>query len=624
MFKNEAAKFVYTRTYSRWIEEKQRRETWEETVERYINFIKEERGDKIPPKVIRKAKEAILNFHVMPSMRALWAAGEAAKKDNTTMYNCSFSVVDSVTAFSEALYVLCCGTGYGFSVQNKYILKLPVVSNINPHKKNNYVVEDSKIGWANSIKELMKSLYSGIDLEFDYSKVRPKGARLKTMGGRASGPAPLITLHGFIKDVFYNAQGRKLTSIECHDIMNQIAEVVVSAGVRRSSQVSLSDLDDELMRTAKDWPFPPRRSMANNSAVYTKKPSAINFLKEWSTLASSGTGERGIFNLQTARIKSPSRRISDLILGSNPCLEILLRNKQFCNLTEVVVRSTDDLDDLIQKVETATWLGVIQSTFTYFPYLTKKWQSNCEEERLLGVSLTGQMDNNKILTDEALKLLKARSIKIAKHASEKMGINIPTAITCVKPSGTVSQVVNSASGLHPRFSEYYIRRYRIAATDPLYKMMKEQGIKFYPENGQEDLKEKDINTWVVEFPIKSPKHSTIKDNLSAIEQLEWYKKVQTNWSEHNCSCTVYVKDNEWFEVGNWVYENWDIINGVSFLPFDGGHYKLAPYEEIDKKEYDKKMKEQIKIDYSQLSKYELEDNTEGGQTFSCVGDKCEL
>jgi ribonucleoside-triphosphate reductase len=628
MFKNEAAKFVYTRTYSRWIDSENRRETWEETVNRFVNFIKEERGELIPPKVLRKIKEKILNFEVMPSMRTMWSAGDAARYDNTTMYNCSFLIINEPEAFAECLYILMCGTGLGFSVEKIVIYfdseKLLIVPTIFEDQKETIVIDDSRTGWADSIKKLMNALYSGKDIDFDYSKLRPKGSRLKTMGGRSSGPAPLITLHQFIREIFFKAQGRKLTTLECHDIANQIADSVVVGGVRRSSQISLSSLDDEEMRNCKIWPFPPRRYMANNSAIYYSKPSAVEFLKEWSALALSGTGERGIFNLGSAQKNSNKRRNSELIRGTNPCGEILLRHKQFCNLSEVVITSEDDLDSLLEKIETATWIGAIQSTFTHFPYLSKEWKKNCEEERLLGVSITGQMDNPELLTPDVLKALRLRAIKVAKHAAEKLKINVPTAITCVKPSGTVSQLVDSASGIHPRYANYYIRRYRISSTDPLFKMIKDQGMEVKPENGQENFKSEDVSTWVVSFPIKAPENSITRNELNAIEQLEWYKKVQINYCEHNASMTVYVKDSEWFEVGNWVYKNWDIINGLSFLPHDGGHYKQAPYEEITEKQYIELLKQLKFIDYSQLSKYELEDNTEGAKMYSCSGDKCEI
>lgn len=941
-FENPSQEFVYIRTYSRWLEDKKRRETWKETVARYINFIKEERGSIIPDKVYNKMEERILNMEVLPSMRMLWAAGPALKKDNVCGYNCAFANVDSIESFSEALYILMCGTGYGFSVTNKSIEKLPTIPKINWEEKEYHLVEDSREGWANSVKFLLDSLYNGKSVAFDYSIVRPKGSRLLTMGGRSSGPEPLIILHNFIIEIFQTAQGRKLNSLECLDVMNQIASIVVVGGVRRSSQISLSDLDDELIKHAKDWPFPERRRMSNNSAIYYSKPSAPVFLKEWASLAASGTGERGISNLYSSHKNAPKRRNAELIEGYNPCQpanaivltphgittfaninlgdtiwsgnqwtkitnkvltgvkpvfryettfgqfvgtenhkvvsngekvevqyaesidwsvgpkaslkytqldiqdimdglvigdgsvhkasnnlvylcignkdkdyftseimpligkhrsgiskeayeinttitskelpktylriipdrfyfgnektklgflrglfsangsisdgrvtlkqssytlirqvqemlssvgipsyltfnkgkeiifkngkykckssydlnitsgktlfknsigfiqtykqiattngeepkyftshikevvnlgqeevfditvdckehtywtsgslvsnchEIALRSKQFCNLSTVVVKERDDLDELLDKVETATWIGAIQSTFTDFPYLSKKWKKNCDEERLLGVSLSGQMDNPELLTVDALKAMKSRAIKIAKKSAEILGINMPTAITCVKPEGTTSQLVNSSSGLHARYSPYYIRRYRIASMDPLFRLLKDSKVPIKPEHGLEKLPESKIHTWVVEFPIKSPKSSVTRDKMSAIEQLEWYKKIQTNWCEHNASATIYCQENDWFNVGNWVYENWDIVCGVSFLPYDGGHYKLAPYEEITKEEYEKLIKDFPKIDYSLLSKYEMEDNTEGAKSYSCVGDRCEI
>lgn len=941
---SDSSKFVYTRTYAKWVEEKKRREIWEETVNRYVDFIVEERGNLIPPKVIKKIREKITNFEVMPSMRALWSAGKAAKNSNVCMYNCAALVIDSVDAFAETLYLLCCGTGVGFSVQKEYVNKLPVVSELSFISNGLYEIPDSKEGWADSIRILMNSLYNGKEIELDYSLIRPAGERLKTMGGRASGPEPLMLLHRFIRDIFFNAQKRKLTSLECHDILNQIAEIVVVGGVRRSSQISLSDLDDQELANAKKWPFPLRRTMSNNSAVYKEKPTAIEFIKEWSEIASSGTGERGIFNLYAAKKNAPERRNKDKIVITNPCGEVSLRDQQCCvskdtplitkngiiligdnrnkkvevwngqnwanvtirrtgqnkkllrvyfsdgsfldttpehnfsvkdrfmkdwkkvqakdlldykytlqventtvsnlsekilkdaytigfavgdgcvykgkviidlygekdfkcpvvgtrhkvtnlarynvssqrvisningsliselkllplkmaslsiyskksileffagwidadgsetktggirlyisdferarmsqllltccgirssvnllqkvgtktnlstrkkdlwylqitdcnqipcyrvktngghkpkykakyqnivnveeldgrhdvycfneslrhkavfsnvltyqcNLSEVVIKENDDLESLLDKVETATWIGVIQSTFTDFKFLRPKWKENCEEERLLGVSLTGQMDNKELLSDIALKTLKNKVLKIAKHASIKMGINMPSAVTTVKPSGTVSQLVNSASGIHPRYSKVYIRRYRISTHDPLFKMIKQQGIKVIPENGQENLPENKISTWIIEFPIKSPTNSIIRDNISALGQLDWYKHIAQNWCEHNPSCTVYVKNSEWLEVGNWIYKNWDIINGISFLPFDGGKYKLAPYEEITEEKYNQLIKEFKYIDYTKLSIFEKEDNTEGIKTFACSGDKCDI
>ena len=629
MFKNPSQEFVYIRTYSRWIDDLNRRENWGETVDRYMNFIKEERGDKIPKKVLRKMREYIYNLNTMPSMRALWAAGEAARRDNTCMYNCAFAAVDSINAFSECLYILMCGTGYGFSVEEKYISKLPIVDHMTSEGAGKYVIEDSKKGWAESLRIQIENLYKGKDVDFDYSKIRKKDSRLIVMGGRASGPGPLITLHNYIREVFATAQGRKLLDIELHDIFCQIAEIVVVGGVRRSSEISLSDLNSKNMRGAKLGKFPLRRYMANNSAVYITKPTAVEFLDEWAALAASGSGERGIMNLGEARKNCPDRRKSELIQGVNPCGEILLRSMQFCNLSEVIIKDGDDLDDLMEKVECATWIGVIQSTFTKFPYLRKKWKQNCEEEMLLGVSLTGQMDNPAIMSPDNLKALKQKAIKVAKKAAKIMDVNVSVSITTGKPSGSVSQLVDCASGCHVRYSPYYIRRYRISASDPLLKMLQSQGVPMSPEVGQREHEVKNwkpekVSTWVIDFPSKSPKGSLTRHDVSAQDQLEHYKKVQENWCEHNQSCTIYVKDHEWFEVGNWVYQNWSYINGVSFLPYDGGIYEMAPYEEISMPTYKKLLKEFPTIDYSKLSEYELEDNTEGSKSYACVGDVCEL
>lgn len=645
-FENAAAEFIYVRSYARWIDELSRRETWDETVDRYIDYIEQHCGDRVPQKVFRKARHYMANFGVMPSMRAVWAAGKAADATNVACYNCAFRNIDCIEAFAECLYILMCGTGFGFSIEDKYINQLPNIPKLNGHTSGTFIIPDSKEGWADSIKHLMQSLYSGEDLELDYSLLRSKGARLNTMGGRSSGPMPLASLHDFIRKTFEDSQGTQLESLQCLDILNKIAEIVVVGGVRRSSQISLSDLSDNDVAKAKIWPFPMHRAMSNNSAVYYKKPDAITFLEEWAILAKSGTGERGIFNLEGARDRSPERRKADKICGTNPCGEIALRSAEFCNLSEVVIKSGDDLDDILDKIETAAWLGAIQSTFTNFPYIGRRWKSNCQVERLLGVSLTGQMDNIKILTKDALTAMKKKAIKIAHKAAKKLEINMPAAVTCVKPSGTVSQLVHSSSGLHARFDTHYLRRYRVSAIDPLYRLLKAQGFKLTPENGQgpDDWKravdgdgsactiyekgkrwtEDKVTTWIVSFPIKSPKGCVTKDSVTAIDQLEHYKKLQKYWCEHNASCTVYVKNSEWFKVGNWVYENWEYITGVSFLPYDGGKYEQAPYESITKEEYERLEKEIPKIDYSELSKFENEDMTEGKSEMACIGEKCDI
>lgn len=661
MFRGAASEFVYVRTYSRWIDENGRRENWVETVDRYIDYVKECFGDKIPPKVIRKIREYLLAFGVMPSMRFLWAAGAPARADNVTIYNCSFAAVDHPDVFAEALYILMCGTGFGFSVESKYVGQLPVVPDEIIPSGQVYEVADSKEGWADSVKFLINSLYAGQDPSISYNKVRPQGSRLKTMGGRSSGPGPLAQLHFFIKQAFHVARGRQLTEDECHDILCEEASIVVVGGVRRSSEISISDLFSKVMRDAKSGNFPVRRHMSNNSAAYYAKPDIVTFMNEWTALIASGSGERGIFNLEAARKMAPKRRKAELIAGTNPCAEIQLRSHEFCNLSEVVVREEDDIDSMLDKVETATWMGIIQACFTNFPYLSDKWKKNCEEERLLGVSITGQFDAPHLCTEEAMKAYKSRAIKVAKKASEIMGIPMPTAITCVKPSGTVSQLVDSSSGLHPRFAKFYIRRYRISAVDPLFRMIRDQGLPVSPENaerkqdyvkawkaydraieaGESELeamkKSKSIctifdnqgwtadkvNTWVVSFPVAAPKNAITVEDVTAIEQLEWYKKIQKNWCEHNASITVYVRPDEWLSVGDWVYKNWDIVNGISFLPVQEHIYEQAPYEKITKEEYEKTVKTFPKIDYSQLSKYEQEDNTEGAKSLACASGVCE-
>jgi ribonucleoside-triphosphate reductase (thioredoxin) len=621
-FPNEASEFVYMRTYSRWRDDLGRRETYAETADRVVDFLREQRP-QTPAKVFRKIREGILSFSVFPSMRLMWAAGSAARKNNITIYNCSGQLIDSPVSFAETLYILMCGAGAGFRVSLRDVSKLPVVPVFNyaTMANHSYVVPDDKEGWADSVKDLITLLYKGETAEFDYTQIRPKGSRLLTMGGRASGPDPLIKLHQFIKDTFNAAQARQLTTLEVHDIECEIADTVVSGGVRRSSLISVSDLNDDLLRTAKEWPFPMRRANSNNSACYVEKPSAIEFMREWTALAASGTGERGIFNLQAMQENAPSRRDGSRIVISNPCAEISLRDKEFCNLSTVIIRPEDDLDTLLDKVETATWIGTLQASFTDFPYLRPEWAENCREEALLGVSLCGHADNPAALTAESLKALKARAIKVNRKAAKTLGINPSAAITCGKPDGTVSQVASSGSGCHPWYSRYFIRRYRIAATDPLYLMMRDQGFVFTPENGQ---KEDTATTFVVSFPCRAPDGALLRSQTTAMQQLQWYLHVQENWCEHNQSITIYVKDDEWLEIGNEVYKNWGRINGVSFLPYDNGHYQQAPYEEITIDQYLDMKQEMPKIDYSQLSKYEVDDNTEGAKTLACVGDKCEI
>lgn len=643
--------FIFYRTYSRWIEEKSRRETWEEAVDRYFNYFYNKFSDKVPNKVWKLTKEAVSTMGVMPSMRAFWTAGPALEKNNITGYNCCSLVFKSLQQVVELFYILMCGTGVGFSVEHQYIDQMPVVANWSGDGIGIHVVEDSREGWATSLRIGLETWFSGSDIEFDYSHIRPRGARLKTMGGRASGPAPLKKLHEFVRNIIINAQGRKLNSLEWLDIGNMIAEVVVVGGVRRSSEISFSDLNDDLILNAKKPPFPPHRYMSNNSAVFNGKPDMITFMKEWTALAASGSGERGIFNLEAAKKASPRREPSEHF-RTNPCGEINLRADmgEFCNLSEIVVRSNDTFASLSEKVKSAVWLGAMQACLTDFPFISPSYKEICDKERLLGVSLTGQMDCPRLMVDERLEDLKEIVIKECKKACKALGINMSVAITTGKPSGTVSQLVDCASGAHPRYAPYYIRRYRISGTDPLFLMMRDQGVKFTPENGQgpadvelrrkelvskgrsleeakilvPDWTEDSVMTWVVAFPQAAPKNAITRHSVSSIDQLEWYLKVKRHWCEHNQSITVYVRDEEWLKVGSWIYDHFDEISGISFLPYYGGFYQQAPYEEISKEQYDKMLKEFPKIDYTQLSKYELEDNTTGAQMLACSSGGCEL
>lgn len=619
-FRNELSEFVFYRTYSRWIPENNRRETWEETVERYIDNVVARLNGKIPKKYRKEIKTQILKMGVMPSMRAMWTAGYAFDYNNICGYNCSYLPISDPFSFCELLYILMCGTGVGFSVEDSSIRKLPQVQIPTAAGAGIHVVEDSKEGWADSLKVGLDNWFSGKDIEFDYTKVRPRGARLNIMGGRASGPDPLKDLHRFVRKVMVEAQGRNLTSLECHDICCKIAEIVVVGGVRRSSLISFSDLDDELLMTAKNPPIPPHRYMSNNSAIYESKPDSVKFMREWYNLAASGSGERGIYNVSNLEKYAPRRNFKG-DERANPCAEILLRPYEFCNLSEVVVRPSDSFDDLVEKVRVAVWVGAIQSTYTKFKYVRDKWRKNCNEERLLGVSLTGQLDNPKLLTEEKLQILREYAIKTARKASKQLGINLSTAITTGKPSGTVSQLVDCSSGCHPRYSKFYYRRVRISATDPLFHLLRDSGVPYKEEVGQDP---KNPDTWVITFPVKAPKNALIRSEIGAIEQLEWYKRIQQNWCEHNQSATIYVRPDEWAEVGAYVYRNFDDIIGVSFLPYDGGHYDLAPYQEITEEEYTRAKKSFPKIDYTKLSEYEKEDNTTGAQNLACSSGSCEI
>jgi len=621
--------FIYVSRYSRWIEEEKRRENWDETVSRYMDFIaksiREKHGYVLPKKLDDELTQAILNHEIMPSMRTLMTAGVAAERDNTCTYNCSYLPIDDPKSFDEAMFILLCGTGVGFSVERQYIQKLPEIPEKLFESETTIVVKDSKEGWAKAFRQLISLLYSGEIPKWDVSRIRPAGARLKTFGGRASGPGPLEDLFRFTISKFKAASGRKLNSLECHDILCKVGEIVVVGGVRRSAMISLSNLTDDRMRRAKMgewWKDNPQRTLANNSITYTEKPDVGAYLNEWASLYESKSGERGIFNRVASQNQAAKngRRKSNIEFGTNPCSEIILRPYQFCNLTEVVVRNGDDFKSLERKVRLATILGTFQSTLTNFPYLRKIWQQNTEEERLLGVSLTGQLDNHEF-ANRKINLLKLKQIAIDTNTefADILGIPVSAAITCVKPSGTVSQLVDAASGLHARHSPYYIRSVRADNKDPVTEFMKSVGIPWEPEINKPD------QTTVFYFPIKSPEGSVMRDDWSAVEQLEYWKYIQEEWCEHKPSITVTVKEHEWPEVGGWVYKNFDIISGVSFLPHSDHTYRQAPYQECSEADY-LEMKEKMpkEIDWSKLSDYEKEDNTTGTQSLACSADGCEI
>jgi ribonucleoside-triphosphate reductase (thioredoxin) len=616
--------FIHKSRYAKYYDDTGR-ESWEDTVTRFsVNTIR----DMVDPDTKRQLEEAILGLEVMPSMRSLMTSGPAAERDNTCMYNCSYLAVDDLKSFDEAMFILLCGTGVGFSVERQSISKLPEVPQLF-ESETNIVVKDSKEGWAKSLRQLIALLYSGEIPTWDVSRVRPSGAPLKTFGGRASGPAPLVDLFNFTIATFKKAAGRKLNSVECHDIMCKIGEVVVVGGVRRSAMISLSNLSDDRMRSAKSgawWENNPQRALANNSVSYTEKPDNLSFMKEWMALVESGSGERGIFNREASKKQAAlnGRRDANYEFGTNPCSEIILRPSQFCNLTECVVRATDTLDTLSEKVRLATILGTIQSTYIKFPYLRKQWTTNTAEERLLGVSLTGIMDNplmtlkNKGL-DKTLAHLKQVAVDTNKVWAEILGIPVAAAISCVKPSGTVSQLVDSASGIHARHSPFYIRTVRGDNKDPLTQFMIDQGIPNEPDAFKPD------QTTVFSFPQKAPVGATCTADMTAIEQLEMWLMYQRNWCEHKPSVTINVKGEEWLEVGAFVYKHFDEMSGVSFLPFNEHTYQQAPYQDCDEETYQEMLDKMPKrIDWSKLSEYENEDNTSGSQTLACSGDSCEI
>ena len=624
--------FIAKSRYSRFLEDKNRREHWPETVDRYMKFISnhvnEKNGYKINEKLYKELHSAILNHEVMPSMRAMMTAGEALDRDNTAGYNCSYLPVDDVKSFDEAMYILLCGTGVGFSVESKYVNKLPEVPTLLFSSDTTISVSDSKAGWAKSLRQLIALLYSGEIPKWNVDKVRPAGARLKTFGGRASGPKPLTDLFEFVTNKFKGAAGRKLTSLECHDIMCKIGEVVVVGGVRRSAMISLSDLSDDRMRHAKAgqwWEREGQRALANNSASYNERPTVGEFMSEWLALYQSYSGERGIFSREAAKstVAKRGRRDSSYDFGTNPCSEIILRPYQFCNLTEVVARAEDNEVSLQRKVRLASILGTFQSTLTDFPYLRKIWQKNTEEERLLGVSITGILDCP-LLNDvydgglsSRLDGLRELAVVTNKELADELGIPQSAAITCVKPSGTVSQLVDSASGIHARHSVHYIRRVRNDNKDPITAFLQSQGVP-----SEADMM-KPHDTTIFSFPMKAPDGCVTRDELDSFTHLELWLLYQRHWCEHKPSVTVYVKEKDWPSVGAWVWEHFDEISGISFLPWDGGSYRQAPYEEIGKEEYDKlKLAMPKEVDWETFIEYT--DNVEGAQQLACVAGVCEI
>lgn len=627
-FRNSLAEFIFYRTYARWIDEEGRRETWIETVDRYLSYMKENLGEKLTEAEYEELREAILKQEIMPSMRLMQFSGKAARKTNVCVYNCSYTAPRTIQDFAEIVYLLMCGTGVGFSIESQNIQALPQIKKQIGTKLPTFVVEDSREGWADALAYGMKTWYEGNDVSFDYSKLRPAGARLKTMGGKSSGPDPLRQLLDFTRSKILAKQGRRLSNIDAHDIICKIGECVVSGGVRRSALISLSDLDDVEMRDAKKGQFyftEPQRSMANNSAVYSEKPAADTFLEEWLALAKSGSGERGIFNRKNIPDTIPARRLTatqgeDFQWGTNPCGEIILRPKQFCNLSEIIARAEDTKESLLRKTRLATILGTYQSTLTYFPYLSVEWKENCEKERLLGVSITGQWDCPTVRNSEVLDAMREEAVRVNDEYAKRFGINPSTSITCVKPSGTVSQLVDSASGMHPRHAKYYIRRVRISATDSLFKMLRDQGIPYHPEVGQAmDT----ATTYVLDFPVAAP-GEIFKDDVSALEQLEHWKLVKRHFTEHNPSVTVSIGDDEWIAVAHWIYENWDLVGGLSFLPRDNHVYQLAPYEEVEQKVYEELAKKVTHLDYSKIVTYEKEDESDVKRELACVAGVCEI
>ena len=625
--------FIHKSRYARWLDDEQRRENWDETVDRYVGFMQDQvlmkHNIKLDDKTVNELRDGILSLDVMPSMRAMMTAGPALSRDNICGYNCSYIPVDSPRAFDECMYILMCGTGVGFSVERENVDKLPVVSD--NFDKSDIVIKvaDSKPGWAKSLRELIALLYAGQVPSWDVSDIREAGAKLKIMGGRASGPQPLLDLFDFTVKVFKKASGRRLFPIECHDIMCKIGEVVVVGGVRRSALISLSNLNDDQMAHAKSgkwYDYEPQRSLANNSVAYKSKPEMGTFMREWLALYDSKSGERGMFNREAAdkQVARNGRRETGHMWGTNPCSEIILRGYQFCNLSEVVVRETDTLDSLKRKVRIATILGTLQSTLTDFKYLRKVWKDNTEEERLLGVSLTGIMDHHvlskNVDSKRWLEEMRQEAVDTNKNFANMLGIPQSAAITCVKPSGTVSQLVDAASGIHARHNDYYIRTVRGDNKDPLTQFLIEEGV-----HNERDMMKPDSVT-VFSFAMKSPDGAVTRTQMTAVQQLELWKTYAIHWCEHKPSITVTVKEHEWMEVGAWVYENFDVASGVSFLPHSDHTYQQAPYQDIEPDEYYdwQQSYSHVKIDWNKLTEFEKEDNTSGSRELACTAGVCEV
>ncbi len=635
---NPLGEFVYLRTYARWIEAENRRETWIETVDRYISFMRENLGTKLTDAEYDEVRDAILRQEVMPSMRLMQFAGEAARRCNTCAYNCTFIAPTKLRDFAEIMYLSMQGCGVGFAVESQNVEQLPQIQKQTKKKLPTHQVADSKEGWCDALTLGLETWYAGSDIEFDFSQIRPAGARLKVMGGKASGPEPLRSLLEFAREKILRRQGRRLRPIDVHDIICKVGECVVAGGVRRTAMISLSDLDDVELRDAKKGQFymnEPYRMVANNSAVYENRPSNTELMEEWVALMKSGSGERGIFNRGSLSNTLPKRRVANFkkrgflngdgivhgSIGTNPCGEIILQSKQFCNLSEVIARAHDTSESLMRKARLAALLGTYQASLTKFNYISPEWADNCREEALLGVSITGQWDSPAARNPETLQAMRDLVVTANENYAKRFGINPSMAVTAVKPSGTVSQTFNCSSGIHPRHAKYYIRRVRISATDSLFKMLKDQGVPFYPEVGQSA---ENATTYVLQFPVESPDSSKFKDDFSALEQLEYWKMIKLNFTEHNPSATISVGEDEWIGVVDWVQKNWDIIGGLSFLPRFDHVYRLAPYETIDKKRYDELVANFPTIDYSKLVIYERTDETEQKKELACVGGVCDV